>query len=105
GPGKRGGNRRRGRRQSLRRRRPNAVAGRRLVGPRPTRVSGRGKRGIPVRGRRLGNSVTCPVCGTVAVPGARFCHNCGAALPAAATLPATERRVVTGLFGDLSEVT
>ena len=31
------------------------------------------------------NDVTCPVCGTVTVPGARFCHNCGAALPAAAT--------------------
>jgi class 3 adenylate cyclase/tetratricopeptide (TPR) repeat protein len=45
------------------------------------------------------------VCGTVAVPGARFCHNCGAALPAAATLPATERRVVTVLFGDLSDFT
>jgi len=54
--------------------------------------------------------VTCPVCGTVAVPGARFCHSCGAALPgapvpAAATLPATERRVVTVLFGDLSDFT
>jgi len=45
------------------------------------------------------------VCGTVAVPGARFCHNCGAALPAAATLPAAERRVVTVLFGDLSDFT
>jgi class 3 adenylate cyclase/tetratricopeptide (TPR) repeat protein len=45
------------------------------------------------------------VCGTVAVPGARFCHNCGGALPAAATLPATERRVVTVLFGDLSDFT
>ncbi|MBG6069041.1 class 3 adenylate cyclase/tetratricopeptide (TPR) repeat protein [Micromonospora ureilytica] len=45
------------------------------------------------------------MCGTVAVPGARFCHNCGAALPAAATLPAAERRVVTVLFGDLSEFT
>ncbi|MDM4721312.1 adenylate/guanylate cyclase domain-containing protein [Micromonospora sp. WMMA1363] len=49
--------------------------------------------------------MTCSVCGTVAVPGARFCHNCGAALPAAATLPATERRVVTVLFGDLSDFT
>lgn len=49
--------------------------------------------------------MTCPVCGTVAVPNARFCHNCGAALPAAATLPATERRVVTVLFGDLSDFT
>jgi class 3 adenylate cyclase/tetratricopeptide (TPR) repeat protein len=45
------------------------------------------------------------VCGTVAVPGARFCHNCGAALPAAATLPAAERRIVTVLFGDLSDFT
>lgn len=49
--------------------------------------------------------MTCPVCGTVAVPGARFCHNCGVALPAAATLPTTERRVVTVLFGDLSDFT
>ncbi|SBT49111.1 adenylate/guanylate cyclase domain-containing protein [Micromonospora auratinigra] len=49
--------------------------------------------------------MTCPVCGTVAVPGAKFCHNCGAALPAAATLPAAERRVVTVLFGDLSDFT
>ncbi|HEU4421641.1 MAG TPA: adenylate/guanylate cyclase domain-containing protein [Pilimelia sp.] len=49
--------------------------------------------------------MTCPVCGTVAVPGARFCHNCGVALPAAASLPTTERRVVTVLFGDLSDFT
>ncbi len=49
--------------------------------------------------------MTCPVCGTVAVPGARFCHSCGAALPAAATLPVTERRIVTVLFGDLSDFT
>ncbi|WP_422754278.1 adenylate/guanylate cyclase domain-containing protein [Micromonospora sp. WMMD708] len=49
--------------------------------------------------------MTCPVCGTLAVPGARFCHNCGAALPAAAGLPTAERRVVTVLFGDLSEFT
>jgi class 3 adenylate cyclase/tetratricopeptide (TPR) repeat protein len=49
--------------------------------------------------------VTCPVCGTVAVPGAKFCHNCGAALPAAASLPAAERRIVTVLFGDLSDFT
>jgi class 3 adenylate cyclase/tetratricopeptide (TPR) repeat protein len=49
--------------------------------------------------------VTCPVCGTVPVPGARFCHHCGSALPAAATLPAAERRVVTVLFGDLSDFT
>jgi class 3 adenylate cyclase/tetratricopeptide (TPR) repeat protein len=49
--------------------------------------------------------MTCPVCGTVTVPGARFCHNCGVALPAAATSPAAERRVVTVLFGDLSDFT
>ncbi|GIE87431.1 adenylate/guanylate cyclase domain-containing protein [Actinoplanes regularis] len=49
--------------------------------------------------------MTCPVCGTVAVPGARFCHHCGSALPAAATLPAAERRIVTVLFGDLSDFT
>ncbi|GAB1643524.1 adenylate/guanylate cyclase domain-containing protein [Krasilnikovia sp. MM14-A1259] len=49
--------------------------------------------------------MTCPVCGTVPVPGGRFCHNCGAALPAAATLPAAERRIVTVLFGDLSDFT
>ncbi|HEX6970471.1 MAG TPA: adenylate/guanylate cyclase domain-containing protein [Micromonosporaceae bacterium] len=49
--------------------------------------------------------MTCPMCGTVPVPRARFCHHCGAALPAAATLPATERRVVTVLFGDLSDFT
>jgi class 3 adenylate cyclase len=49
--------------------------------------------------------VTCPVCGTVTVPGAHFCHNCGAALPAAASVPAAERRIVTVLFGDLSDFT
>lgn len=47
----------------------------------------------------------CPVCGTVAVPGAHFCHACGAALPAATVGIPTERRVVTVLFGDLSEFT
>ena len=45
------------------------------------------------------------MCGTVTVPGARFCHSCGHALPEAATLPAAERRVVTVLFGDLSDFT
>jgi class 3 adenylate cyclase/tetratricopeptide (TPR) repeat protein len=49
--------------------------------------------------------VTCPVCGTVPVPGARFCHHCGAGLPSAALLPAAERRIVTVLFGDLSDFT
>jgi class 3 adenylate cyclase/tetratricopeptide (TPR) repeat protein len=45
------------------------------------------------------------VCGTVAVPGARFCHHCGSPLPEAVSLAPTERRVVTVLFGDLSEFT
>ncbi len=48
--------------------------------------------------------MTCPVCGTVAVPAARYCHHCGTALPAAAP-PAAERRIVTVLFGDLSDFT
>ena len=49
--------------------------------------------------------VTCPVCGTPAVPGARFCFSCGAALDAAAAEVETERRVVTVLFGDLTDFT
>ncbi|MBN1170780.1 MAG: AAA family ATPase [Micromonosporaceae bacterium] len=49
--------------------------------------------------------MSCSVCGTVAVPGARFCHQCGAALAAVASLPAAERRVVTVLFGDLTDFT
>ncbi|GAA4217495.1 adenylate/guanylate cyclase domain-containing protein [Actinocatenispora rupis] len=49
--------------------------------------------------------MTCPVCGTVAVPGARYCHHCGSRLPTVATAPLTERRVVTVLFGDLSDFT
>jgi class 3 adenylate cyclase/tetratricopeptide (TPR) repeat protein len=49
--------------------------------------------------------VTCPVCATVTLPGARFCHQCGVALPAAAATATAERRTVTVLFGDLSEFT
>jgi class 3 adenylate cyclase/tetratricopeptide (TPR) repeat protein len=49
--------------------------------------------------------VTCPVCGTVTVPDARFCHNCGVALSTAASPLVSERRVVTVLFGDLSDFT
>ena len=37
--------------------------------------------------------------------GARFCHHCGAVLAEASTSPTTERRVVTVLFGDLSDFT
>ena len=76
----------------------------RVVGRGPAGLSA-SQSGIRNTGRRVGSAVTCPVCGTVAVPGARFCHNCGAALPAAATLPAAERRIVTVLFGDLSDFT
>lgn len=49
--------------------------------------------------------MTCAICGTVAVRGARFCHHCGASLPDATAPPITERRVVTVLFGDLSDFT
>jgi class 3 adenylate cyclase/tetratricopeptide (TPR) repeat protein len=53
--------------------------------------------------------MTCPICGTPAVPGARFCFACGAPLGVsageAAVDPSAERRVVTVLFGDLSEFT
>jgi class 3 adenylate cyclase len=51
--------------------------------------------------------MTCAVCGSPTVPGARFCFSCGAAL-ASDTVPTeveTERRVVTVLFGDLSDFT
>ena len=37
--------------------------------------------------------MTCPVCGTVTIPGARFCHNCGTQLLAIAS-PVAERRIV-----------
>ena len=50
--------------------------------------------------------LVCPVCGTPPVPGAKFCHNCGAALEVAGVTDATaERRIVTVLFGDLSDFT
>jgi class 3 adenylate cyclase len=40
------------------------------------------------------------------VPGARFCFACGTELPASSVSDAgTERRVVTVLFGDLSDFT
>ncbi|MCW2707810.1 MAG: adenylate/guanylate cyclase, partial [Frankiales bacterium] len=48
---------------------------------------------------------TCPVCGTPAVLGARFCFHCGAALTETASGGETERRVVTVLFGDLTDFT
>src|SRR3954451_353332 len=50
--------------------------------------------------------LVCPVCGTPPVPGARFCHDCGAVLDVSGvTDPAAERRIVTVLFGDLSDFT
>ena len=48
--------------------------------------------------------MTCPACGTPTVPGARFCFACGAALHSDVEVEA-ERRVVTVLFGDLSDFT
>ena len=53
-----------------------------------------------------GGPLSCPVCGTPPVPGARFCHSCGAVLDIAGVTDAgAERRVVTVLFGDLSDFT
>lgn len=49
--------------------------------------------------------MTCPVCATPAVPTARFCFHCGAPLEAALGEGEAERRVVTVLFGDLSDFT
>ena len=50
--------------------------------------------------------MTCPACATPTVPGARFCFACGIPLPASVgTETETERRVVTVLFGDLSDFT
>jgi class 3 adenylate cyclase/tetratricopeptide (TPR) repeat protein len=50
--------------------------------------------------------LTCPVCGTPPVPGAKFCHACGAVLDFSDVTDATaDRRVVTVVFGDLSDFT
>ncbi|GAC1442989.1 MAG: hypothetical protein NVSMB55_15260 [Mycobacteriales bacterium] len=49
--------------------------------------------------------MTCPSCATPTVDGARFCFACGAALSLAPNDVETERRVVTVLFGDLSDFT
>jgi class 3 adenylate cyclase len=53
------------------------------------------------------SDLACPACGTPTVPGARFCFSCGAGLDlhdGAGSEPA-ERRIVTVLFGDLSDFT
>lgn len=50
--------------------------------------------------------LVCSVCGTPPVPGARFCHSCGALLDGTGWDEGTaERRIVTVLFGDLSDFT
>src|SRR3954469_5260760 len=48
---------------------------------------------------------TCPACGTPVVTSARFCHACGLPLSALRRQDSAERRVVTVLFGDLSDFT
>jgi class 3 adenylate cyclase/tetratricopeptide (TPR) repeat protein len=50
------------------------------------------------------DALRCPVCGTPPVPGAKFCHACGAPLDVTEDATA-ERRVVTVVFGDLSDFT
>jgi class 3 adenylate cyclase/predicted ATPase len=47
----------------------------------------------------------CPACSTPTVAHARFCHVCGTPLIAQRVDGSTERRVVTVLFGDLSDFT
>ena len=50
--------------------------------------------------------MTCHVCGTSTVPSARFCWSCGTPVEVVAGPdPDAERRVVTVLFGDLSDFT
>jgi class 3 adenylate cyclase/tetratricopeptide (TPR) repeat protein len=51
--------------------------------------------------------LTCPVCGTPTVSSARFCYSCGALLDTSELAAETtaERRIVTVLFGDLSDFT
>ncbi|MFL6137731.1 MAG: AAA family ATPase [Frankiaceae bacterium] len=53
----------------------------------------------------VGEALRCPVCGTPPVPRARFCFHCGAPLDRVALDIEAERRVVTVLFGDLSDFT
>src|SRR4051794_27039132 len=47
----------------------------------------------------------CPACGTQVVPNAQFCHACGVPLAGFRRDEEAERRVVTVLFGDLSDFT
>ncbi|MBL7496238.1 AAA family ATPase [Frankia sp. CNm7] len=52
-----------------------------------------------------GGTLSCPRCGTPAVPSARYCFHCGLRFTSIAGPEAAERRVVTVLFGDLSDFT
>jgi class 3 adenylate cyclase/tetratricopeptide (TPR) repeat protein len=54
-----------------------------------------------------GGPLACPVCDAPTVPGARFCYSCGALLEGAGSADEAtgDRRVVTVLFGDLSDFT
>ncbi|ABD13631.1 putative ATPase [Frankia casuarinae] len=49
----------------------------------------------------------CPRCSSAAVPGGRFCYHCGLEFTSVESpaVDASERRVVTVLFGDLSDFT
>src|SRR3954447_21956006 len=47
----------------------------------------------------------CAACGTTVVAHAQFCHACGVPLSALRRQDSAERRVVTVLFGDLSDFT
>ncbi|MGH3744060.1 MAG: AAA family ATPase, partial [Mycobacteriales bacterium] len=49
--------------------------------------------------------MTCGTCGTPLVPGARFCFHCGAPQAPSVGAEDAERRVVTVLFGDLTDFT
>ncbi len=56
----------------------------------------------------IAGTLRCPRCGTPTVPGGRFCFHCGLPLQTENGLGAdegAERRVVTVLFGDLSDFT
>ena len=50
-------------------------------------------------------ALRCPTCDSPTVAGARFCHVCGTPLTSSRAGAAAERRVVTVLFGDLSDFT
>ncbi|HSP37835.1 MAG TPA: adenylate/guanylate cyclase domain-containing protein [Frankiaceae bacterium] len=51
------------------------------------------------------SATTCPACGTSVLSHAQFCHACGVPLTTLRRSDGAERRVVTVLFGDLSDFT